>query len=97
VTRVLIDIQVPQVQLAITKRNKGWHSISGLQDLSNVHFPETGLTWSTFAYIVFVCLAAATSLLLGRLRREERIRHAPGRPGDRPVSRARQATTWGSS
>lgn len=42
----------------------GWHSISGLPDLSNVHFLERGLNWSTIAYIVFVCLAAAASFLL---------------------------------
>jgi hypothetical protein len=35
-----------------------------LPDLSNVHFLEKGLNWSTLAYIVFVCLAAATSFLL---------------------------------
>jgi hypothetical protein len=35
-----------------------------LPDLSNVHFLERGLNWSTLAYIVFVCLAAATSFLL---------------------------------
>jgi len=29
-----------------------------------VHFLERGLNWSTLAYIVFVCLAAATSFLL---------------------------------
>jgi len=35
-----------------------------LPDLSNVHFLERGLNWSTLAYVVFVCLAAATSFLL---------------------------------
>jgi len=35
-----------------------------LPDLSNVHFLERGLNWSTVAYIVFVSLAAATSFLL---------------------------------
>jgi len=35
-----------------------------LPDLSNVHFLERGLNWSTLAYIVFVCLAAAASFLL---------------------------------
>jgi hypothetical protein len=33
-------------------------------DLSNVHFLERGLNWTTVAYVVFVCLAAATSFLL---------------------------------
>ena len=42
----------------------GWHSIRDLPDLSNVHFLERGLNWSTLAYIVFVCLAAAASFLL---------------------------------
>lgn len=42
----------------------GCHSISALPDLSNVHFLERGLNWSTLAYVVFVCLAAATSFLL---------------------------------
>ncbi|MGO4881585.1 MAG: hypothetical protein ACLP59_12270 [Bryobacteraceae bacterium] len=32
--------------------------------MSNVHFLERGLNWSTLAYIIFVCLAAATSFLL---------------------------------
>jgi len=35
-----------------------------LPDLSNVHFLERGLNWATLAYVVFVCLAAATSFLL---------------------------------
>jgi hypothetical protein len=35
-----------------------------LPDLSNVHILERGLSWSTLAYIVFVCLAAAASFLL---------------------------------
>jgi hypothetical protein len=35
-----------------------------LPDLSNVHFLERGLNWSTLAYVVFVCLASATSFLL---------------------------------
>ena len=35
-----------------------------MPDLSNVDFLEKGLNWSTLAYIVFVCLAAATSFLL---------------------------------
>jgi hypothetical protein len=38
--------------------------VSGLPDLSNVHFLERGLNWSTLAYVVFVCLAAATSFVL---------------------------------
>ena len=50
--------------LAAERGRSGWHSISGLPDLSNVHFLERGLNWSTIAYIVFVCLAAATSFLL---------------------------------
>ncbi len=29
-----------------------------------MHFLERGLNWSTLAYVVFVCLAAATSFLL---------------------------------
>lgn len=43
---------------------RDWHAISALPDLSNVHFLERGLNWSTVAYVVFVCLAAATSFLL---------------------------------
>ncbi|MGA2588889.1 MAG: hypothetical protein ABSH32_03150 [Bryobacteraceae bacterium] len=35
-----------------------------MPDLSNVHFLERGLYWSTFAYIVCVCLAATASLLV---------------------------------
>ena len=35
-----------------------------MPDLSNVHFLERGLNWSTLAYVVFVCLAAGTSFLL---------------------------------
>ena len=35
-----------------------------MPDLSNIHFLERGLNWSTLAYAVFVCLAAATSFLL---------------------------------
>jgi len=35
-----------------------------LPDLSNIHFLERGLNWSTLAYAVFVSLAAATSFLL---------------------------------
>jgi hypothetical protein len=35
-----------------------------LPDFSNVHFLERGLNWSTLAYVVFLCLAAATSFLL---------------------------------
>ncbi len=35
-----------------------------MPDLSNVHFLERGLNWSTLAYVVFLCLAAATSFLL---------------------------------
>jgi hypothetical protein len=52
------------VRLGIAKSGSGWHSIGGLPDLSNVHFLERGLNWSTLAYVVFVCLAAATSFLL---------------------------------
>jgi len=58
------DFLGPQVRLGIAKGHTGWHSISGLPDLSNVHFLERGLNWSTLAYIVFVCLAAAASFLL---------------------------------
>ena len=35
-----------------------------MPDLSNVHFLERGLNWSTLAYVVFLCLAAGTSFLL---------------------------------
>ena len=35
-----------------------------MPDLSNVQFLERGLNWSTLAYIVFVCLAAASSFIL---------------------------------
>ncbi len=35
-----------------------------MPDLSNVHFLEKGLNWSTLAYVVFLCLAAGTSFLL---------------------------------
>lgn len=35
-----------------------------MPDLSNVHFLERGLNWSTLAYVVFVCLAAGTSFVL---------------------------------
>ncbi len=35
-----------------------------MPDLSNVHFLERGLNWSTLAYVIFVCLAAAASFLL---------------------------------
>lgn len=43
---------------------RDWHAISALPDLSNVHVLERGLNWSTLAYIIFVCLAAAASFLL---------------------------------
>ena len=52
------------VRLGIAKGGWGWHAVIALPDLSNVHFLERGLNWSTLAYIVFVCLAAATSFLL---------------------------------
>lgn len=52
------------VRIGIAKIDARWHAISGLPDLSNVHFLERGLNWSTVAYIVFVCLAAAASFLL---------------------------------
>lgn len=61
---VLSNFRVPQVRLVVANRQRGWHSISALPDLSNVHFLEKGLNWSTLAYVVFVCLAAATSFLL---------------------------------
>lgn len=35
-----------------------------MPDLSNVHFLEKGLTWSSLAYLVLVCLAAAASFIL---------------------------------
>jgi hypothetical protein len=35
-----------------------------LPDFSNIHQLERGLNWTTLAYAIFVCLAAATSLLL---------------------------------
>jgi hypothetical protein len=54
----------PQVRVVIAGRPSGWHSISGVPDLSNVNLLEKGLNWSTLAYTVFVCLAAATSFLL---------------------------------
>jgi len=53
-----------KVRLGIAKSPAGWHAGSVLPDLSNVHFLERGLNWSTLAYIVFVCLAAAASFLL---------------------------------
>jgi hypothetical protein len=53
-----------QVRLGIANSSTSWHSIDALPDLSNVHFLEKGLNWTTLAYIVFVCLAAATSFLL---------------------------------
>lgn len=54
----------PQVRLDVANSYPGWHPIGALPDLSNVHFLERGLNWSTLAYVIFVCLAAATSFLL---------------------------------
>jgi hypothetical protein len=62
--RVLSDFQVPEVRLGVAKAKSRWHYVGALPDLSNVHFLERGLNWSTLAYIVFVCLAAAASFLL---------------------------------
>ncbi len=35
-----------------------------MPDLSNAHFLERGLNWTTVAFVVFVCLAAAAGFLL---------------------------------
>ncbi|HLY16789.1 MAG TPA: hypothetical protein VKR61_06170 [Bryobacteraceae bacterium] len=35
-----------------------------MPDLSNVHLLERGFNWSTVAYVVFICLAAAAGFLL---------------------------------
>lgn len=48
----------------VANTESGWHPIDAVPDLSNVHFLERGLYWSTFAYVVFVTLAAIASLLV---------------------------------
>ena len=50
--------------MGVANADLGWHSVSALPDLSNVHFLERGLYWSTFAYVVLVSLAAIATLLV---------------------------------